>query len=140
MKLLILTATGGTGLDIVRQAVQRHHQITAFVPSAEKLKPFDDRINDKPGNLLDSIQLEQNGVPSPSHDPSPAPYLQHWFDLGTAPGRNCTSYRGTRGKLDSEWRRPFPPLTTHLTEPRTKSRAATSGQENLSRSDELHSK
>jgi putative NADH-flavin reductase len=59
MKLLVLGATGGTGLEIVRQATQRGHHITAFVRSPEKLKPFDGRINVEQGNLLDSIQLEK---------------------------------------------------------------------------------
>ena len=59
MKLLVLGATGGTGLEIVRQATQRGHHITAFVRSPEKLKPFNGRINLKQGNLLDSIQLEK---------------------------------------------------------------------------------
>jgi hypothetical protein len=59
MKLLVLGATGGTGLEIVRQAVDRGHHVTAFVRSPEKLKPFDDRINIRQGDLLDSTQLEQ---------------------------------------------------------------------------------
>ena len=59
MKLLVLGATGGTGLEIVRQATQRGHHITAFVRSPEKLKPFNGRINLEQGNLLDSIQLEK---------------------------------------------------------------------------------
>jgi putative NADH-flavin reductase len=59
MKLLVLGATGGTGLEIVRQATQRGHHITTLVRSPEKLKPFDGRINVEQGNLLDSIQLEK---------------------------------------------------------------------------------
>ena len=59
MKLLVLGATGGTGLEIVRQATQRGHHTTAFVRSPEKLKPFNGRINLEQGNLLDSIQLEK---------------------------------------------------------------------------------
>ena len=59
MKLLVLGATGGTGLEIVRQATQRGHHITAFVRFPEKLKPFNGRINLEQGNLLDSIQLEK---------------------------------------------------------------------------------
>jgi len=58
MKLLVLGATGGTGLEVVRQATQRGHHITAFVRSPEKLKPFDGRINVVQGNLLDGLQLE----------------------------------------------------------------------------------
>jgi putative NADH-flavin reductase len=42
MKLIVLGATGGTGLEIVRQAVERGHTVTAFVRSPERLKPFGD--------------------------------------------------------------------------------------------------
>lgn len=59
MKLVVLGATGGTGLEIVRQAVEHHHEVTAFVRSAERLKPFGDRITVKQGNLLNSVDLEK---------------------------------------------------------------------------------
>jgi len=59
MKLLVLGATGGTGLEIIRQAVDRDHFVTAFVPSPERLSPFFDRITVKQGNPLDSIALER---------------------------------------------------------------------------------
>jgi putative NADH-flavin reductase len=58
MKLVILGATGGTGLEIVRQAIERGHSVTALVRSPERLKPFWDRITIKRGDLLDSPQLE----------------------------------------------------------------------------------
>src|SRR5712675_1542181 len=58
MKLVILGATGGTGLEIVRQAVARGHSVTAFVRSAERLKPFWDRITVKRGDPLNSAELE----------------------------------------------------------------------------------
>jgi len=58
MKLIVLGATGGTGLEIVRQAVERGHTVTAFVRSPEKLKPFGDRITVKRGDLLNSAELE----------------------------------------------------------------------------------
>jgi putative NADH-flavin reductase len=59
MKLVVLGATGGTGLEIVRQAIARGHEVTAFVRSAERLKQFGDRIAIKQGNLLESIELEE---------------------------------------------------------------------------------
>src|SRR5205807_1714238 len=37
MRLLILGATGGTGRQLVSQALARGHQITAFVRTPEKL-------------------------------------------------------------------------------------------------------
>lgn len=57
MKLVVLGATGGTGLEIVKQAVSRGHSVTAFVRSPERLKPFGDRIIIRRGNLLDSVEL-----------------------------------------------------------------------------------
>ena len=59
LKLVVLGATGGTGLEIVRQALERGHSVTAFVRSPERLSPFQDRISIKQADLLDSAQLEQ---------------------------------------------------------------------------------
>src|SRR6267143_56980 len=59
MKLVVLGATGGTGLEIVRQAIERGHSVTAFVRSPERLKPFRDRITVKQGDLLNSTDLER---------------------------------------------------------------------------------
>jgi putative NADH-flavin reductase len=59
MKVVVLGATGGTGLEIVRQAIGRGHSVTAFVRSPERLKPFRDRVNVKQGNLLNSSELEE---------------------------------------------------------------------------------
>jgi putative NADH-flavin reductase len=57
MKLVVLGATGGTGLEIVRQAIAHHHDVTAFVRSAERLKPFGRQIVVKQGDLLESAAL-----------------------------------------------------------------------------------
>ncbi|MCU1299595.1 MAG: hypothetical protein JWO91_3873 [Acidobacteriaceae bacterium] len=35
MKLVVLGATGGTGLEIVRQAIERGHSVTAFARAPE---------------------------------------------------------------------------------------------------------
>src|SRR5215472_6887824 len=59
LKLVVLGATGGTGLEIVRQVLGCGHSVTAFVRSPERLSPFQDRISGKQGNLLDTAQLEQ---------------------------------------------------------------------------------
>lgn len=59
MKLVILGATGGIGLEIVRKAVDHGHSVTAFVRSSERLQTFGDHINVIQGDLLDSAQLEQ---------------------------------------------------------------------------------
>ncbi len=59
MKLLVVGATGGIGLEIVRQAVERSHSVTAFVRSPDGLKSFRDRITVKQGDLLNRADLEQ---------------------------------------------------------------------------------
>ena len=59
MKLVVLGATGGTGLEIVRRAVDQGHSVTAFVRSAERLTPFRDRITVRQGDLLNSNELGQ---------------------------------------------------------------------------------
>jgi putative NADH-flavin reductase len=59
MELVVLGATGGTGLELVRQAVERGHSVTAFVRSPERLEPFRDRITVKQGDLLNRADLER---------------------------------------------------------------------------------
>jgi putative NADH-flavin reductase len=59
MKLLILGATGGIGLEIVRQAIEHGHQVTAFVRTQERLKEFVDRIAVIQGDVLNSAELER---------------------------------------------------------------------------------
>lgn len=58
MKLVVLGATGGTGLEVVRQAVERGHAVTAFVRSANRLKSMAHRITITQGNLLNCAELE----------------------------------------------------------------------------------
>jgi putative NADH-flavin reductase len=59
LKLVVLGATGGTGLELVRQAIEHGHSVTAFVRSSDRLKPFEDRITIKHGDLLNGAELEQ---------------------------------------------------------------------------------
>ena len=59
MRLVVLGATGGTGLEIVRQAIQHGHSVTAFVRSPERLKLFRDKIAVQQGDLLNSAELEK---------------------------------------------------------------------------------
>ena len=59
MKLVVLGATGGIGLEIVRQAIEHGHAVTAFVRSPERLKPFQGRIRVIQGDVLNSVELER---------------------------------------------------------------------------------
>jgi putative NADH-flavin reductase len=59
MKLIVLGATGGTGLELVRQAVSSGHFVTALVRSRERLKEFRDRIRVEQGDLLNRNTLEE---------------------------------------------------------------------------------
>src|SRR5260370_31247235 len=59
MKLVVLGANGATGLEIVRQAIERGHSVTALVRSPERLKPFRDRVTVTQGDLLNSAGLER---------------------------------------------------------------------------------
>jgi putative NADH-flavin reductase len=59
MKLLILGATGATGLQVVSQAVERGHTVTAFVRNAGPLEKFGNRVAVVRGNLLESAELGQ---------------------------------------------------------------------------------
>ena len=57
MRLLVLGATGGTGIELVRQAIDRTHSVTAFVRSSNRLQPYRDRIAMKQGDLLNWKEL-----------------------------------------------------------------------------------
>lgn len=59
MKLVILGATGGTGLQIVQKSIEKGHSVTAFVRSADRLKPFRDRITVRLGNLFNEKELAE---------------------------------------------------------------------------------
>jgi putative NADH-flavin reductase len=59
MKLLVLGATGGIGQEIVRQAAERNHQVTAFVRAPEGLKSIGARFGVIKGDPLNSAELER---------------------------------------------------------------------------------
>jgi putative NADH-flavin reductase len=58
MKLVVLGATGATGLEILRRGVESGHAITAFVRSPERLKSFGNQITVQQGDLLNPAELE----------------------------------------------------------------------------------
>lgn len=57
MKLLILGATGGIGVELVRQSLERGHSTTAFVRAPERLAPFANRIRLVQGDVLNAAEL-----------------------------------------------------------------------------------
>ncbi len=59
MKLLALGATGGIGLEIVRQALEQSHAVTVFVRSTARLGAWLERINTFRRNLLNVDELVQ---------------------------------------------------------------------------------
>jgi putative NADH-flavin reductase len=59
LRLIVLGATGGTGLEILKQAVERRHAVTAFVRSPVRLKEFENHINIRQGDLLNTASLQE---------------------------------------------------------------------------------
>ena len=59
MKIVVLGATGGTGMQLVRQSIARSHAVTAFVRNAAALNEFKSQINIVEGNILDSSSLKR---------------------------------------------------------------------------------
>lgn len=58
MKLVVLGATGGVGREIIRQAIERRHAITAFARNLQRLAKFGDRILAIQGDPLNSAELQ----------------------------------------------------------------------------------
>lgn len=63
MRLFILGATGGIGRQLVDQALERHHQVTAFVRSPEKLGARRDGLTVIQGDVrnLDAMSAALRG-------------------------------------------------------------------------------
>jgi putative NADH-flavin reductase len=54
MRVLLIGATGGTGLEVIRQALQRHVAVTAVLRSPEKLGGLASKITIAPGSVFDA--------------------------------------------------------------------------------------
>ena len=63
LRVLIIGATGGTGRELVRQALEQGHQVTAFVRKPKKLKIEHPNLRVVRGNVLDppSVQAAMEG-------------------------------------------------------------------------------
>ncbi|MES1217503.1 MAG: SDR family oxidoreductase [Bacteroidota bacterium] len=57
MNILILGATGATGLELVNQALTQGHVVTAFVRDPSKLKIIHEKLTVIKGNVLDKDVL-----------------------------------------------------------------------------------
>lgn len=57
LKLVVLGATGATGLEVVRRATERGHSVTAFVRTPDRLGALRSQVTTQKGDLLDSLQL-----------------------------------------------------------------------------------
>ena len=57
MKVLVLGATGGTGLQVVKRALYSGHEVTAFVRNASALQEYEGQITITTGDPLDQPQL-----------------------------------------------------------------------------------
>jgi putative NADH-flavin reductase len=57
MKLLILGATGGIGLELVHQAMERSHSVTALVRRRDRLQSLAGRISILEGDVLSTDTL-----------------------------------------------------------------------------------
>ena len=57
MKLFVIGATGRTGQEIVQQALDRGHHVTAFVRSPESIALKNERLTVLKGNAMAESQL-----------------------------------------------------------------------------------
>src|SRR5438552_13255272 len=57
MKLFVIGATGRTGQEVVKQALARGHDVTAFVRSPEAINLRNERLSTVGGNPVDEVQL-----------------------------------------------------------------------------------
>jgi putative NADH-flavin reductase len=58
MRVLIVGPTGGTGLELVEQALEEGHQVTALARRPEALKIRHAKLTVRQGNILDYVSVE----------------------------------------------------------------------------------
>jgi putative NADH-flavin reductase len=59
LKLTIFGSTGGTGRQVLEQALEQGHDVTAFVRSPEKLNQKHEKLRVVKGNVLDFASVER---------------------------------------------------------------------------------
>jgi len=59
MKILVLGATGKTGREVIDLALQRGHEVTAYVRSPHKVQRTDRRLRIERGDALDPVRLAE---------------------------------------------------------------------------------
>jgi putative NADH-flavin reductase len=59
MNLLIIGATGGTGRELVQQALAQGHSVTAFVRNPSRMKIAHEHLEIKQGDVLDFESVER---------------------------------------------------------------------------------
>ena len=59
MKLLIIGGTGGTGRELIKQALELGHEVTALVRKPQKLKIADPHLTLIKGNVLEPGQVQE---------------------------------------------------------------------------------
>lgn len=65
MRLLVFGASGGTGREIVRQALERGHDVTAFVRNPARLRLRHERLAIAQGNVMEAASVD---AAMPGHD------------------------------------------------------------------------
>jgi putative NADH-flavin reductase len=59
MKILVFGATGGTGIKVVQQALDKGYEVTAFVRNPEKLKISNTRLRVVQGDVLQRRSIDK---------------------------------------------------------------------------------
>jgi len=59
MKLIIFGSTGDTGRQVVTQALEQGHEVTAFARNPEKLDQKHEKLQIEKGNVLDFASVER---------------------------------------------------------------------------------
>jgi putative NADH-flavin reductase len=103
MRLFIVGATGGIGVQLLEQALARGHRVTALVRSPEKVGCTHERLTVAVGDPLDAQQLRRV---LPGHDvvlsaigPSPRPRPS--FSVSRVLGGNLSNGNGHRGHAEN---------------------------------------